>query len=436
MKKLASIIFIQVVTYLSLAFLLVGCGTRKEPDTIIEKIHLRGQDIPLVHLGMLPDSAEMVPLSDFFEEMRIIRLETHPKCMIVNTMVEYTGHSFLISTQQPGGAGPCRVMEFDLDGRYLRDFGKGGKGPGEHVGYFSDHMRYYPSDNKVFIAFTGMRGNEWQMFSSEGRFLKTILNPNLPGETPERFNDTTWLMPGASSGVPWQKTDSSLLIIYNEEGEVINDFPRISFPPRKGSGYSPKGWGSSLFPFNDEWHLYNPGDDTLYGVGPDKLQPLAIFKLGPNGEKFNTFISPEQIPGTYYINFLLENKGFWIIKKSITTAVNLHENMPGRWGGMHKHAESIIWIKKDGKYARNVKFEDNMTGLFPPDLFANITLHWKDNYAFFVLQAVSIQELLEKQKPDYNMTETTRQCLDYIRKNVTIEDNPVIFMMKLKKTFQ
>jgi hypothetical protein len=120
-----------------------SCKTRDSKTGIIEIVTIGGKEIPKIHLELTDDSATTVKLSEMFGDFRIIPLETRKESMISYPgKICITNHSILTWTQV--GIGPCRVLEFDLNGKFIREFGGGGKGPGEHIGYFVDELTWFP----------------------------------------------------------------------------------------------------------------------------------------------------------------------------------------------------------------------------------------------------------------------------------------------------
>ena len=116
----------------AIAVLMSACS--QPADEVGEFAEVNGKKIPIINVGLVEEEATTIGWSAIFEDVEIIPLETNEKCMIMNWMTGLSPNSLYMATQT-GGLGPVRLMEFDFNGNYLRDFGGGGKGPGEHGGY-------------------------------------------------------------------------------------------------------------------------------------------------------------------------------------------------------------------------------------------------------------------------------------------------------------
>ena len=426
----------------AISVLLVSCVISlnsckpEQPDSLSIMSHatVAGTEIPVFDLGLLPDSAERIPLSEVFSKVDLVPLETSKECYIKNVMSSFTGHSWLIATQTDG-LGPARVLEFGLDGKFIREIGRGGQGPGEHQGYYAQNMRFYPSDSILFIPFDGAYGlDESQIFSKQGQYLGYVKNPIDLTERIERLNDSTWMTPGNITGVPEMQRDSLMLVIYEKKGEILKIFPRQLYPRKVLSGYFSHGWGPSMLKSGSEWHFYNPGNDTLFQISPDRLIPLAVFHLGPKGETYNDPVDGAKITGRYGIQIIAETHQHFLLQKILVTKADLQEYQPGRWGGMFTVDQSFILIEKNSGKARHVKFTDDFTGIIP-EFTMNYYAEFPENMQFLMVpQALDLLDWLKKPqiaepKP------AVRERQEFLRKNLTEMSNPVVFHYIFKEDF-
>jgi hypothetical protein len=421
-----------VITLATLITLLVwSCRSNPTQPGVIEMVKAHGKEIPKIHLEQVDDSAATIKLTDLFEDFKVIPLETRKECMIAYPgKICLTGHSILTWTQV--GIGPCRVLEFNLDGKYLREYGTGGKGPGEHGGYLVDGMAWYPELKQIFISFAGM-GPENHLFMEDSKFLRPIINPVDLTQGVMRFNDTTWMTPGEMAGTTEFRRDSIRLIMYSADGREIKVWPRTIYPPEGQTGYSPGCWNISLYQHQDQWRMYSPGDDTLYKVGIDRLDPLAIFILGPKGQAYNQFIDPSRLIGTYMIKVVRETEGQWFFEKSTIKLADLHQYGGNHWGGMFDMNEFLIVIDKKSGKARNLRFEDDLLGI-PHKPINRSMIQWTDKgEPFLALIAVELKESIKTALKKENLDPKIRSRLEQLDSQVTEDSNPVIVLMKTRE---
>jgi hypothetical protein len=393
-----------------------------------------GTEIPVFDLSLLPDSAERIPLSEIFSTVDLVPLETSKECYIKNVMSSFTGHSWLIATQTDG-LGPARVLEFGLDGKFIREIGRGGQGPGEHQGYYAQKMRFYASDSILFIPFDGAYGlDESQIFSKQGQYQGYVKNPIDLTERIERLNDSTWMTPGNITGIPEMQRDSLMLVLYDRKGEILKVFPRQLYPRKVLSGYFAHGWGPSFLMSGPEWHFYNPGNDTLFRISPDRLIPLAVFHLGPKGETYNDPVDVGKVPGRYGIRILTETTRHFLLNKITVTKADLHEYQPGRWGGMYSVAQSFILIEKTTGKGRHIKFTDDLTGIIPDSILTRSTDSPENLQFIMVPQALDLLDWLKNPQID-EPKPAVRERQEFLRKNLTEMSNPVVFHYIFKEDF-
>jgi len=424
MKKIILLTFSSAILAL-----LWSCKSTPTRTGIIEMISVNGKEIPKINLGEVADSATTIKLSDLFEDFRIIPLETGKDCLISYPgLICLTGHSLLTWTQV--GMGPCRVLEFGMDGKYIREFGTGGKGPGEHGGYLVDGLAWYRDFQQIFVSYAGM-GDENHLFGADGKFLHVIRNPLDLSQGVMRFNDSIWMTPGVAAGNPQYRRDSVRLLMYTDAGREIKVWPRGIYPPEGQSAFTPSGWRVSLYQHQNRWQIYTPGDDTLYQVGIDRLDPAAVFNLGPKGQPYNQFIDPSKIIGTYMIKVVKETDRLWIVEKSTITVADVHQ-YGKNWGGMYNMNEFLLVIDKKSGHARNLRFEDDLLGV--PNKYPNRAMvRWTEKgEPFLSFLGVDLKESIKTALKKDDLDPKIRERLEQLDTQITVDSNPVIVLMKTK----
>ncbi len=419
--------FSLICYFLILAFAFSSCKTNSKQFGIIENIHVNGQVIPKIHLEEIDDSASTINLSEFFTDFRIIPLETRKECMIAYPgTICLTGHSILTWTQV--GVGPCRVLEFDMDGKFIREFGRGGKGPGEHVGYLVEEITWLPDEKEILISFAGM-GDEKQLFDEKGNFLREIKVPVELTQGVKRLNDTVWMTPGSIAGPVNYRRDSIRLILYTTGGKEIKVWPRTVYLPAHQTGYSPDGWRTSFYQFNGQWQICSPGDDTLYRISMDRLEPVAIFNRGIKGQPYNEYIEPSRIVGTYLFKVVEETKNQWFIEKWTVTKAEL-ERYGDFWGGSFNMNEFFLIVDKVTGKGKNLRFMDDYLGILPESP-SRLPVQWTEQgEPFLSFVALDLKESIAKAIKKENLDPEIRKRLQQLDSQLSIESNPVIVIMK------
>ncbi|MFA6128288.1 MAG: 6-bladed beta-propeller [Bacteroidales bacterium] len=405
-----------------------SCKHNPAPTGIIEMVKVNGKVIPKINLGLVDDSATTIKLSELFEGFQIIPLETKKECLIGNMpKVEFGGQSILLFTQ--AGVGPCLVLKFDKNGKFIRQFGRGGKGPGEHVGYMVDELSFFPDQKQVFISFQG----ENQLFTDDGEFLRQVKNPVELTSGIKRFNDSIWMTHGALAGNPDYRRDSIRLLMFDAHGSEIKVWPRTLFPPANRNGYSPGGWGTSLYKYLNRWQIYSPGDDTLYQIDLNRLDPVAVLNPGPEGFAYNKVIDPSQFEGTYSLKILKETEKHWYIEKTVVNKSKLSEYGPGRWGGEVETSDFLIVVDKKTGLARNICFEDDFLGILAKHQNHESVRWTDDGHPFISFLGIQLKESITTALKNENLDARIRARLEQLDKQVTSDSNPVIVVMTTKE---
>ena len=105
------------ITILILSIGLSACQPKKSSSNQLGYADVDGEQIPIIRLDMVDDSASTIPLSALFEEVKIIPLETKPECLVASFIYTMTDHSVLIAALN--SMSPVRLMEFDLNGNWV-----------------------------------------------------------------------------------------------------------------------------------------------------------------------------------------------------------------------------------------------------------------------------------------------------------------------------
>ena len=391
-----------------------------------EYAEVNGEKIPIIRLDLVDDSATTIPLSALIEEVEIIPLETKPECMIAYCSYMMTDNSIL--TMARNRLAPIRLYEFDLKGKFIREFGGVGKGPGEHQGYMDGGLTWYPEDELILAQFQG-GPVEKHLFNEEGKFIQALSLPWDMGGGVYRFSKDLNMTTGQISGIPKFKRDSFQLVLYRSEGNWVNSFPRRTYPPEGKSGFT-IGGNRSLWRYNNVWRLYSAGDDTLYQVSEKFLKPMAIFNFGSSHYMYNQFVEPQTQVGRYSIQILRETERHLYIKKKHLYKLEAQEWSPGQWGSSSYLNYSLILYDKIQNSGYNLRFEDDLLGILPIE-----TIQMNQTWDEFgsvcrIEQAVKVLEWIADAKKNNNLPDSARERILELEKSIDENSNPVMFIYK------
>jgi len=403
---------------------LFACQSNKPSKEFYTEIN--GKRIPIIRLDLLKDSATVVPLSTLFEDVEIIPLETRPECLIGYCSTYMTGHSVFTAVRNYGA--PIRLYEFDLKGKFIREIGGVGKGPGEHQGYMMGPITFYPEDSSVMASFAGADDEEHQ-FDRNGRFVRSVNLPWDLGGPVYRFSNDLYLSAGNISGVPKFKRDSFQLVLHKSNGDWVKSYPRKTYPQMNATGYSLNG-NESLWRFSGSWRLLSSGNDTIYKITEKSFDPVALFNFGPNHRRENDFFEPQTEVGRYSVKVLRETDRFLYIKKEHLYKLDAEEVIPGRWLSTIYQDYSLILNNKEEGMSYNVRFTDDLLGILPPEK-NGLDCSWDEfGPPYRIAHAIDVLDWIAKAKKDKTLTEKARQRILQLESTLNENSNPVLFLFR------
>ena len=418
---------------IALSIILIACNTSKTNFKGFETTTVNGVEIPIIRLDLAPDSAKIINLSALIREIDIIPLETKKECLISYAHTHFSKDNIYVWTQ----VWPrVYLYKFDNNGKFIQQIGKQGKGPGEHTGNSVNEIHVYDNKKQIEVHFGGTPGEMPKLFDNNGNYIHDIKYPYKLMSNFNRYNDSIWFSLGSIAGNPHYKRDSIMLVFFDKDGKVLKEYPRLKYPPTNTGKFTPSGWINSIYKFNNQWQIYNPGNDTLYKLEMDELFPAAIFHRGKNRSQYNEDIPPTEIIGKYDFTILTEANTYLIINKSFTTNAQIREFRPGQWGGMYDKSDFIIIIDKINGEQHNIRIKDDILGIFPEKLLTSYITNWSASQLSGSKQAIDLKEEITEALKNDELPENARARLTKLNSELLDDDNPVVFRFLLKDRFE
>jgi len=247
---------------------------------------------------------ETVNLSRIGKELSYLPLETSPQCLIQEIDKILFSKSFIFVNDTRN-----RLLQFDKNGKFLRQIGSLGRGPEEYLFVYDFCLNEETNEIYIFSL------DKMLVFSFEGIFKKTnklsfriadaiILDknrlmfhlPNVPG--PKYFTTYSWIITDMQ-GNPKQKYKNHLMRVGNV-------------------GVSKK----PIYMFDGSARFMEYGVDTLYYFKDTRKKPYALFSYGDLKKDPDPFIIPsnaeknEEQKDKILIWTITENEEFLFIKFS------------------------------------------------------------------------------------------------------------------------
>ncbi len=206
-----------------------------------------------------------LPLSSITDGIRYIPLETSKQCVIPtinNVLLE--DDTIIVS-----GYNFCK--SFNIEGRFIGNIGKTGKGPGEYA-YVSE-LTIDHHTNTLYISC----GKKIEAYSLSGKFKGTIYLPK------EADSNGYYLGSDAfCSIIPVHRgNEEKSIVFFNNKGSVLNVIPNFHKFNRDANFISSEDQGIIRQGFDNEFYYKGGICDTIFCIEKDfKLTPSFYLNMG------------------------------------------------------------------------------------------------------------------------------------------------------------
>jgi hypothetical protein len=246
-------------------------------------------ELPVVDVTQGLLNTRKLNLSDFVDRVEYIKLETRPDCLIAYGQVAMAGDFLVVKTFRPSN-----LLVFDRRGKFVRQIGRQGQGPGEYVNF-----QYFDvSPDGRYVAISGM-GEPVKLYSTEGTFLRagSPVSPFLSGF---RFLDPGHLVIH-NARTNQSRVDYPMILSLAIPGLKPDTLLTLDLSPLPNdSPFSLVYTG--FYPYDGGISFMEALNDTLYQLKGDlKRTPRLVFNCGDKavtGE--NLFISSNHFPIPVY----------------------------------------------------------------------------------------------------------------------------------------
>lgn len=256
-------------TVVIMGLTIMGCATKKNKEPFSE--------IQVFDITAIPEDPESLPLSSIAESVRYVPLETNEEALIsyVRKIIK-DDHSYYILS---GHA----ILRYNEEGKFLSKLDKRGKGPGEYNAI--NDFDISPSGQIMAIS----TWNKILFYHLDGTFFKFIeCNANYID-----FIDGHKLLTYRTN-IMGNEEYSNLII--NIEGDTIAKFPNRFKFELKNTGVGLPSWEYVRHRFENELFVSEIHDDTLFRVTKENtLLPHHVFYTG--GHRITADVRSD---GTYF----------------------------------------------------------------------------------------------------------------------------------------
>jgi hypothetical protein len=338
-------------------------------------------------------NVSFVPLSRLGSKIEYVPLETKPECLLKSLKNVNISESFIYATDG------SRLLQFSRAGRFIRQIGTPGRGPGEYLNVFdfiidnSNQEIYVLSSPQVLVySLEGKFKRDFKIDFQSFQFIATEGGKFI-------FHPVNMASPVSDTVYSWY--------IFNKNGviqrKLINTLKRVN---RYFVTNSP------LYLFEGKAHFMEYGVDTLYRFDNQIKVPYAIFNLGKLKMKTDpTLQEAMQLKGKIFIWDIKESKTSLFIETSGDSTSYVHYD---------KKSLAVTTLKEKGF----INDLDGGLAFYPKKILNDNTLvDYKD--AFTLIKHLSNnKESIAKIKDRKRVERFTS-----LVKSIDVSSNPVIIIL-------
>lgn len=318
-----------------------------------------------------------IALSNLIDNCDMIQLETHPDAFFDRAWHTVVTENYILIKSY----GRHSVKLFERSGKFIRNIGSIGKGPGEYISLYGIQL----DEKKELIYLTPFaNAKKIMVFNLLGESLPDIPLGIVSGKVRAYIGDdlvTCLCMPfDDQTAIAFQQDHKGTIkqFVTPLDAQFAQSFDTEIFSYQNGFGLE----------------MHNTVVDTLYEYNTTENRLVPRFTLQtPDDQKL--YFSLFELPKHYYV---------WIAKT-------------GR-----------LLVNKDTGESRFVKLKN--------DFFGNIDAEiWGGNNGQFinVTAAIDLKEKIETALNDKNIKDEDRSRLLDINKKINEEDSPVVFVGQYTK---
>lgn len=286
-------------------------------------------------INVNPLRTDSTGLSEIASGIKKIMLETNDSCLITGIQeIEQSANYIFIND------GGKRVLQFDIAGKFIRQIGNEGRGPGEYMSILN--LAVDSGNNLIYVATI----RKILCYEFSGRFLNEIKQENL-SEFIIVAGNSLWSV-STKMGIKNNKnsyTNTTKLIRYTLEGSPLDTIiiRNLMLPELSGTIFQQAYYISDV---GQTQYLYCPVllresiiRDTLYEVKGSNLIPFIKLDFGEAGEvidgKKQIFIRNIYCTTNYlFTEYYFEKKNrFYCLDRIKKSAFNVSEGFTDNYYG-------------------------------------------------------------------------------------------------------
>jgi len=381
---------------------LTGCGSPGEGNSVR---HM--EDAYHIDIEATIDQKSDLKLSAIAENVDYISLETTENCLIRNILKVYCTENFIYVSNESG------LYQFDSSGKFIRQVGSLGRGPGEH----SPVMNTVVNEKANMIIVQGQSSTI--QYDLAGNFVKNL--GRLPGQKFEVLNQEIVFYRPNSIESPVN------LVVTSLDFKPIREFYNKNPKPKTNTAFI----SAPLYLSDNRIFFKEHFNDTLFCLNDSVLVPHIIFnekgllldqsfELKSTGDISDLIARLDLVEDKLMIHDILEGERYVFV--SYIQGMNPRTQRFVRF--LFDKEDCNTYCINNGKFINDIDGGIN----FYPQLIAysKVLLQWID---VLNLKEHIASDCFKNSEPTYPIKKI---ALEEFANSLSDEDNPVLMVVTLK----
>ena len=278
-------------------------------------------------------NVKSIPLSFIGKKIEYVALETTPRSLLKSIMgIQFSEKYIFVSDFD-------RLLQFDRHGKFIRQVGDNGRGPGEYIhvsGFWIDEK-----NEKAYVMAWGIKTIKEYDFN--GNFIKSFKIAFSSLQFIKTGNNSyTFVIPNA----PFDTDSEFRLIVTDSAGTEIlkiKNYNRVYNKPPLIATKIP------MYYFNDTIRINESRVDTLNSFINGRHIPYAIFNFGINKMDLDLSISVEPTARGELNNQFMDKLWIWTISENnafLFLKFNIGISDSSAYGVYNKENSETAFLKK------------------------------------------------------------------------------------------
>jgi hypothetical protein len=360
-------------------------------------------------------------LSEIADDIEYVKLEKSPKSFVGGGIPSYyvtKEYIFIYSSQ--------RLLQFYRNGKYIKEIGKNGRGPGE---FLSIRGMALNELNHTFYIISNYTSKVLKYDVNTGTFLGDFpINADLGSamltNALQIIGSDTFI---ALSHPIFQFTPNYLIFeIFDDKGNVLIKKKSSLFSfQAEDKNVRGKTSFTQIWFFGEQFRLFEDLNDTIYTIKNSQLEPSYIFNLGKYKGSFSAMTTNYVNETKNYIRLF----GFWETPKYLFFNFFYNGKVHnGQFDKIGKEFHQLIETSNNS----NKMYNDIDGGL---SFWPFYSVEHLDNEWICCFDAIDLKKQLSDVwlKTSEAKYPEKKEKLKKFMDELSIDDNPVLIIVKLKK---